>query len=172
VSEGKEVIALGWGFMKDHTMASTLQSVDLQIAPDDNCRKGYPDWGGQNSELVCTGNTPGKDTCYGDSGGPLIWPIPAGQPNAGNYSLLALTSFGVNVLNPTSTECGAEGGVGFYTRVYRYADWITNTTNANATEMYVGASQSLYYRGSTAGLLVGPTAIMAMLLTVTVSGFL
>ncbi|KAI8055185.1 trypsin-like cysteine/serine peptidase domain-containing protein [Syncephalis plumigaleata] len=101
---------------------SSGRNVDLQIAPDAECRKGYPDWGGQNSELVCTVTRP---------------------PNAGSYALLALTSFGINVLNPTSTECGGKG-----------------------------ASNSLYYRGATtAGLLVGPTAIIAMLLTVIVSGF-
>ncbi|RKP23135.1 trypsin-like cysteine/serine peptidase domain-containing protein [Syncephalis pseudoplumigaleata] len=143
---------------------------DNTIATDENCRKAYPDWSGQNSELVCTGNTPGKDTCYGDSGGPLVWPIPAGQPNAGRYALLAVTSFGINIDNPTSTECGEKGGIGFYTRAFHYADWIANTTHANATEMFVGASHSLHRRDAVAGMLFGPAALLA-LLAVLVSGY-
>ncbi|KAI9595655.1 trypsin-like protease, partial [Syncephalis fuscata] len=71
ISSGQEVTALGWGYTQNKTMSNTLLSVDLETAPDSKCYAGYPEWKGQNADLVCTGNTPGKDTCYGDSGGPL-----------------------------------------------------------------------------------------------------
>ena len=56
----------------------------------------------------------GKDSCNGDSGGPLIYREFADDP----WYQIGLVSFGTSV-------CGGKGGVpGVYTRVAEYMDWI------------------------------------------------
>ena len=54
----------------------------------------------------------GKDSCNGDSGGPLIWKDCADDP----YYQIGLVSFGTK-------DC-AKGTPGVYTRVAEYMDWI------------------------------------------------
>lgn len=62
-------------------------------------------------EMVILGNR-GRDTCDGDSGGPVL------EPHLGSWRLLALVS---RPIAATRTRCG-EGGV--YVRVDRLADWL------------------------------------------------
>ena len=54
----------------------------------------------------------GKDSCNGDSGGPLIWKDYTDDP----YYQIGLVSFGTK-------DC-AKGTPGVYTRVAEYMDWI------------------------------------------------
>ncbi|RKP09683.1 trypsin-like protease, partial [Thamnocephalis sphaerospora] len=71
IGAGKSCVALGWGYTENRTVSNVLQQVQLETAKNDQCSTGYPGWAGQDGDLICTGNTPGRDTCYGDSGGPL-----------------------------------------------------------------------------------------------------
>ena len=70
----------------------------------------------QGTEVVAGHRGLGKDTCRGDSGGPLYIMSPYGE-----YYLLGATSRGVR----GPRECG-NGGI--YVRVDQYLDWIRQQT--------------------------------------------
>lgn len=65
-----------------------------------------------NSQL-CVGGESGRDSCGGDSGGPLMTLI----PHSYLWYLEGIVSFG-------STPCGKAGIPGIYTKVSSYLDWI------------------------------------------------
>lgn len=62
---------------------------------------------------ICAGGAKGKDSCNGDSGGPLMKLIP-GSPN---WYIEGIVSYGPQ-------NCGTEGVPGIYTRVGAYLGWI------------------------------------------------
>lgn len=65
---------------------------------------------------MCAGGIQSKDSCGGDSGGPLLFPGRSG--NSGyRYVQRGIVSFG-------SKQCGVGGVPGVYTRVAFYMDWI------------------------------------------------
>lgn len=65
---------------------------------------------------VCAGGDDGKDSCFGDSGGPLMY-------YDRKYSVWVasgITSWGLG-------KCGTNGFPGVYTSVARYVPWIINS---------------------------------------------
>lgn len=60
---------------------------------------------------LCAGGDRGKDSCRGDSGGPLM------SLKTNNWYAAGIVSFG-------PTPCGYENWPGIYTRVSQYMDWI------------------------------------------------
>ena len=73
------------------------------------CKAAYPADGIGDGAMCATGDTPGKDSCGGDSGGPLT------QGMGPHALLIGLVSFG-------DVMCGTKPGV--YTDVAFYKDWI------------------------------------------------
>lgn len=65
---------------------------------------------------LCAGGVPEKDSCGGDSGGPLMYPGKA-QGVGVRYVQRGIVSFG-------SKRCGIGGYPGVYTRVSDYMMWI------------------------------------------------
>lgn len=96
--------------------SDVLQKVQLDIIPNQQCSALYNDEDNYRifSSQICAGVLKGgKDTCGGDSGGPL-------QVAIGNecvFSIIGLTSYG-------STYCGGKNSPGIYTRVSSYVGWI------------------------------------------------
>ncbi|OMJ10864.1 Mite allergen Der p 3, partial [Smittium culicis] len=91
VGDDETVRALGWGLTSatGGGPASTLQQVDLKTMSRQECQKRLPSFRGNGVDgQLCTGNTPGKDTCSGDSGGPLL------RTRNGDTKLVGITSFG------------------------------------------------------------------------------
>lgn len=66
---------------------------------------------------LCAGGEQGKDSCRGDSGGPLMVSY-GSEPNKNNWFLIGVVSFG-------PSPCGLEGWPGVYTRVGDYSSWIS-----------------------------------------------
>ena len=60
---------------------------------------------------MCAGGEVGKDTCRGDSGGPLI------NEYEQFHEIIGIISYG-------PSQCGAEGWPSIYTKVYNYLEWI------------------------------------------------
>lgn len=60
---------------------------------------------------MCAGGELGKDSCKGDSGGPLMY------ENGRIYEVLGVVSFG-------PTPCGLEDIPGVYSKVSEYVRWI------------------------------------------------
>jgi serine protease 7 len=68
------------------------------------------------SSQICAGGKLGKDSCNGDSGGPLM----AYDATTQLWNLVGVVSYGPE-------PCGLEGWPGVYTRVTKYMDWIEKT---------------------------------------------
>ncbi|OQX07261.1 MAG: hypothetical protein BWK80_49705 [Desulfobacteraceae bacterium IS3] len=108
--EGSESIAVGWGILSDETweFTSTLQQVLLPIISNETCNEIYE--GAVTETMLCAGYEfkGGKDSCYGDSGGPLM--VKEGDI----WKLAGIVSWGY--------DCS--GIFGVYTRVSRLAAFI------------------------------------------------
>eukprot|EP01134_Creolimax_fragrantissima_P006379 CFRG6379T1 len=117
---------MGWGLLSENstTIPDELMTVGVQAIDLEKCQDVY----GRmlvNDNNICT-YTPGKDSCNGDSGGPLIQPGMDGSVNSG--VVVGIVSFGEG--------CAREGYPAVNTRVSSYTDWINATmtdTAANST---------------------------------------
>ncbi|OMJ19318.1 Trypsin epsilon [Smittium culicis] len=148
IENNSSVKAAGWGLTSntdDSSIPDTLMSVSLNISSSKECKTFNPNWLNNNEATVCVAAIDGKDTCYGDSGGPLSF---SGDPS---LPLIGVTSFGnspsgLEKLQNRSLKrqapqtqdkpsCGDEGGYSFYTRVYYYIDWISKVTKIPAKDL-------------------------------------
>ena len=68
---------------------------------------------------MCAGGENRRESCSGDSGGPLMAVNETGPP----YRAIGLVSFGV-------TRCGTKNVPGVYTRVGPYLNWIMDNIQA------------------------------------------
>ena len=103
---GKLVTIAGFGATKPDgsDMPDTMQYAQVPIVADQDCAKAYGDGSFDATTMVCAGYPQGgTDTCNGDSGGPLLAPIPGG------FHLAGATSFGEG--------CAEAGKPGVYARV-------------------------------------------------------
>lgn len=118
----KTATAIGWGRTSTNgPISPDLLKVDLSPIPINQCKYSYPqssnrriNLGIMEESMICAGDIRnGRDTCTGDSGGPL-------QVNHANYacmySQIGITSFG--------KYCGNKDTPGVYTRVSNYIPWI------------------------------------------------
>ena len=131
LQHGKACFASGWGQTEDPlTLPDILQEVSVNIMSHGYCGDhmlfawdinhviegrefcaGIPD---ENGDGLTDG---GKDSCKGDSGGPLTC-VFDDQP-----VLTGITSWG--------HDCAAEGNPGIYVDVAHYVDWIEETMQAS-----------------------------------------
>lgn len=95
-----------------------LMQVDLKIVSQAEC-EAVPAYAGfLGAGVICAGSSvPGKDSCNGDSGGPLTRAQGPEQGPAGRR-LVGLVSWGAG--------CGVAGVPGIYTDVAFYRQWIDN----------------------------------------------
>lgn len=108
--------ALGYGDVStDGTWASRdLASIFLRVLPLASCQGIGPDYAGVGPTQLCTDPSPqpARDSCFGDSGGPLFGvDVVTGRP-----LLLGLISWG--------RGCAQKDSPGVLTRVGAYAEWI------------------------------------------------
>ncbi|KAJ8721944.1 hypothetical protein PYW08_004346 [Mythimna loreyi] len=114
--------ALGWGALGyKRELADTLQTVPVTEFEEDECFKYYSPHrhlknGYNHATQMCYGDKKIlRDTCEGDSGGPLIF-----HNDSSNlfciYTIIGVTSSG--------TQCGIAPSPGIYTRVIYYIPWI------------------------------------------------
>lgn len=114
-----KAVATGWGqFQFNGDRSDDLRKVALNILDNNYCQKLYESSkklrNGIVSSQLCAGYLKGgKDTCSGDSGGPLQLITPQNQCI---FHIIGVTSFG--------TACAAVNAAGVYTRVSSYLDWI------------------------------------------------
>lgn len=139
--DGKRFVVAGWGQTEEGTMGCAaalftllaIYSPSIQCivlaqqsryklfvgvsgVPEQTCRQQYPEANIDQTQ-VCAGGMVNKDSCRGDSGGPLMY---VGQRNGeGVLYLGGVVSFG--------KKCGLEGVPGVYTRVNQYIEWIVNS---------------------------------------------
>ncbi|KAL3189310.1 hypothetical protein MRX96_002974 [Rhipicephalus microplus] len=111
----------GWGrlkysppFQASSYSPSVLQTVDVMVIENEECRKWYRETGRSEriyDTMLCAGyKMGGKDSCQGDSGGPLTF-----KRNDRIY-LIGVVSWGV--------KCAMPFLPGVYTRVSEFVDWV------------------------------------------------
>lgn len=96
----------------------------MPVIPQQQCadtyNSGYASYNQRiriTSRQICAGGVNAKDSCSGDSGGPLIF--------KGEVMLRPrFVQYGIVSFGPRS--CGVKGFPGVYTRVASYVDWILN----------------------------------------------
>lgn len=114
---GQSLVALGWGTTIPfrRMTATMLQQVTLEAIGNDEqiCIDAIND----NVVQFCAGSRDGtKDTCAGDSGGPLM------MFNDGRWYLMGITSYGRSCADPNQP--------GIYTRVSYYDSFIRSVINS------------------------------------------
>lgn len=124
-ASGYGQIAEGW--VSDSATRPLLQ-VDMPIVAFDRCLKAFVEWGASefakslNGEgHLCVGFVDGGcggDTCYGDSGGPIVI---RNTKKKDRFVQVGIVSGGIG--------CARKGLPGVYTRIAAYYDWIRKTTN-------------------------------------------
>ncbi|XP_039282037.1 serine protease snake isoform X4 [Nilaparvata lugens] len=107
--------ASGWGFTESGSKSTTLLKVQLEIIERDTCNEYYKENVQiDDNRMICAGDLYGrKDTCRGDSGGPLQ--VRRTTPYC-MYNIIGVTSIGRG-------KCGTKKP-GVYTRVSHYLPWI------------------------------------------------
>ena len=115
-----KAIATGFGSIGPlDKLSENLLKVTLKIYDQQVCSKIFENdkklkAGVDKISKICAGNEDKKDTCSGDSGGPLqVYNTDNGVDCM--YTIIGITSFG-------NQNCGAVPAV--YTKVYNYLDWI------------------------------------------------
>ncbi|XP_018006862.1 phenoloxidase-activating factor 3 [Hyalella azteca] len=124
----------GWGRSEVDLLGSVdrLQKVKIDYIAPNRCWQRFndhpalrPPWG-VTKDMICAG-ADGKDSCTGDSGGPLMqedFDLPGAPPGTCVPRVVTgVVSFGPAV-------CGQ---FGVYTRVAAYLDWITSIVAPNAS---------------------------------------
>lgn len=111
----KAPFIMGWGKQNfEGSVSSMLQEAQVDVIDKNVCSKNYVNHNVVIDDRVLCAGGKGKDTCKGDSGGPLIIPI------GSKHYLAGIVSFGVG--------CGDPSFPGVYTRVVEFLSWIAQVT--------------------------------------------
>ena len=102
----------GWGTVDTESgeMPDILQQVTVKTFSNAEC--SYNEWDLLSDNMICAGEE-GRDSCYGDSGGPLL------IEQDGRYVIAGVTSWGYG--------CGEYGYPGVYARVTAQLRWIMSS---------------------------------------------
>ncbi|KAL7729105.1 hypothetical protein ACLKA6_019926 [Drosophila palustris] len=113
INTDEKLVVSGWGRTLTARQSSIKQRINLPVADQDYCKTKFAT---KRISLItsqlCVGGEFIRDSCDGDSGGPLMRYRSA-------WYLEGVVSFG--------HKCGLEGWPGVYTRVSDYIDWIVAT---------------------------------------------
>lgn len=118
---GRTGTVTGWGRRTEFgNISPVLREVHLPIISNSKCMTMYRR-SGQNEWIprifVCAGTSNGgKDSCEGDSGGPMVI-----KGRNGRYELAGVISWGIG--------CGDRNRPGVYTRIAEFKNWITRNSN-------------------------------------------
>jgi len=113
---GKYLTVSGWGKLEDegYVYPELLQSVDVPVVSQNDCRKAYLGMDGKfniTNSMICAGGSRGMSVCHDDSGGPLTY-----KENGRSY-LIGVVSFGPEF-------CAQPESPDVYARVTAVLDWI------------------------------------------------
>lgn len=93
-----------------------LRMIEIPIVSQNQCQRRYDSR--VTSRMICAGlMRGGKDSCFGDSGGPLACTI------NGSTVLVGVVSFGPD------EECGKPNAPGIYSKISTVRDWISEKAN-------------------------------------------
>ncbi|KAJ2657764.1 hypothetical protein IWW48_004371 [Coemansia sp. RSA 1200] len=181
VTDGLTVTGVGWGktSLESQTTAATLQQVDLQTGNEGLCKQIRSEFDSNDGDYICVTTPEGRDTCSGDSGGPLLRrcsndPALSGSVGTGPWLQLGITSYGDSVARDLDTVCASSNGAGFYTHVAPYLGFITKTTGIKEKSLAStcsGAKADFVGNENAAGT-VAPTSARMLLALTTIAALL
>lgn len=120
-----ELLVAGWGrnssdhkdlgdFRRIGAHSNIMQKLIVPSVPMDECKSNFKFFRNIHSvRHLCAGGEIGKDSCSGDSGGPLI----TRESKEGPMYLRGIVSFGAK-------RCGERGVPGVYINIFTYLKWI------------------------------------------------
>uniref|UniRef100_A0A2H8TEC5 CLIP domain-containing serine protease n=2 Tax=Melanaphis sacchari TaxID=742174 RepID=A0A2H8TEC5_9HEMI len=100
---------------------TTLMEVQVPITNSQECERVYSNEPASviDDRVLCAGYPEGgKDSCRGDSGGPLMF------PKGKQFYLVGIVSYGYK-------KCGEPGYPGVYTKVASFMDWVVDKIGKN-----------------------------------------
>ncbi|XP_061492419.1 vitamin K-dependent protein C-like isoform X2 [Rhineura floridana] len=110
--EGAQTVVTGWGSQSEDSnknYSSVLKYIEIPVAPRNDCIHSM--WNSVSENMLCAGIQGDKrDSCNGDSGGPMVAKF------KNTWFLVGLVSWGEG--------CGEPDNFGIYTKVSPYLDWI------------------------------------------------
>ncbi|XP_007463514.1 PREDICTED: LOW QUALITY PROTEIN: kallikrein-5 [Lipotes vexillifer] len=114
-SAGTSCLASGWETTNSpqSTYPEVLQCLDITVLSEDTCKTAYPNQ--IDGTMFCAGDQAGRDSCRGDSGGPVVC----------SGSLQVLVSWG-------DFPCAQPNRPGVYTNLCRFSKWIQDTIQSNS----------------------------------------
>lgn len=116
IFNGQSATVIGWGSLRENgPQPAILQKVTIPIWSNAECKVKYGGAapGGIIESMLCAGQSQ-KDSCSGDSGGPLM------VNEGGHWVQAGVVSWGIG--------CGKGQYPGVYTRVTSYLPWISKNT--------------------------------------------
>jgi len=119
---GQGCFASGWGkneYGKEGRHQQILKKIELPLVAKDDCQDKLRTTRltarfNLHESFVCAGGEPGKDTCKGDGGSPLVCPVPGTNPL--RYVQVGMVAWGIG--------CGEDGLPGVYANVPHASSWI------------------------------------------------
>jgi len=117
---GRMGIVTGWGRLEyGGGVPNILHQVSVPVIDNLNCQEMFNSSGHKKTirnSFLCAGYKEGKkDSCEGDSGGPLMW-----QQEDGRWLLMGTVSHGI--------KCAYPNLPGVYMRMTYYKPWIEKVT--------------------------------------------
>ncbi len=114
---GDSVRVIGWGSTDGniYTYPDRLQEVTLPVVSNSVCAAAMTPSSVYDYEICAGYLAGGKDSCAGDSGGPML------VSKNGGWVVAGIVSWG-------PVECGVAGAYGVYARIADNLDWIESRT--------------------------------------------
>ncbi|XP_064211535.1 serine protease grass isoform X1 [Tribolium castaneum] len=110
----RNAVVTGWGMTENGRPSPDLLKVALSVVPLEECKRLYKTTANLNERQLCAGGK-NKDSCGGDSGGPL-------QVMGRIFGETRIVQQGIVSFGPRN--CGSSYLPGVYTRVAAFMDWI------------------------------------------------
>lgn len=131
---GTNFTVAGWGETLENYSSKRLRKVVVPFVSRRVCKKLF--YRKYETHIpttnICAGGELGKDSCYGDSGGPLMRKI-------GNYWVLeGIISYG------DTDDCATEMPT-VHAYVHKYNDWITENVNSGGSKEKLSKDEWLNY---------------------------
>ncbi|ERL85365.1 serine protease easter isoform X1 [Dendroctonus ponderosae] len=115
----KNLVVAGWGRTENSSASNIKLKLEVPVENEEKCfqtyRKAHIRLG---ASQLCAGGKKGRDSCTGDSGGPLMGVEATAEGNVNWYSV-GVVSFG-------RSPCGLKNWPGVYTKVANYVPWIVS----------------------------------------------
>lgn len=113
---GDNLTVAGWGRTENSSFSPIKLKVALPLIDNKDCAMVYMRNNRQLQDAqMCAGGAQGRDSCTGDSGGPLMGSAELNGDQV--HYVTGVVSFGPR-------DCGMAGWPGVYTRVSSYMSWI------------------------------------------------